>query len=220
MNKTLLTSLPGLISLMLVAPTWANISLTLPKSAEILVVNGEEVSSKSTINLENGRNQIVFKYHTTYRDQGQLNRFNSAAIILSFTAKDTDYHLSLPSLKSNSQAKSFNQTPKVSIKDNQGNKLDSQIDTLHKKGIQLGRNYDDEILTYNQTNAPAAIKALAPTSLITSLPVNSTQAEKEAILQITPALKDQKNISKMLDFWYSQADEETQKLFKLKINHR
>lgn len=167
---------------------------------------------KKIIELENGRHQIVFKYHTTYRDQGQINRFNSAAIIISFTATDADYHLSLPTLKSNSQARHFNQSPDVSIEDKQGHQLESQIDTLNKEGIQLGRDYDNEILAYNKTDGHAAIKALAPINVVPSITANSTQAEKEAILQTTPALQDQKSISEMLDFWYSQADEETKKL--------
>lgn len=217
-NTFLTTSLSALISLMIVTPALADVSLTLPNSAELLLVNGKEASNQSKINFDNGNNQIVFKYHTAYKNRGQEKRFNSEAIILSFTAKDADYRLSLPTLKSNNQADNFNQAPKVFIEDSEGNKLDIETDTLRKEGIQLGRNYGQEILAYNQTNAAAAIKTLAPTSIIISLPQSSTQAEKEAIVELAPALKDQKNISTMLDFWYSQADETTKNEFKAKIN--
>lgn len=43
----LLTSLSGLISFIFTAPTLANISLTLPESAEILVVNGKKQLQKN-----------------------------------------------------------------------------------------------------------------------------------------------------------------------------
>jgi uncharacterized protein YccT (UPF0319 family) len=217
-NTVLSTSIAGLISLIFVTSTFADVSLTLPNSAELLVINGEEASSQSPINLSNGDNQIVFKYQTKYRSHGQEQRFTSEAVIISFTAKDADYHLSLPSLRSNNQADKFDIDPVVYIEDNEGNKLASRTDTLRKEGIQLGRDYDEETLAYNETDGPAAIKALAPTSLIISLPQRSTQAEKESMVELAPALKDQKNISTMLDFWYSQADETTKNKFKAKIN--
>ncbi len=217
-NTFLATSLSGLVSLMFVAPAFANVSLTLPKSAELLLVNGQEASSQPKIKLGNGDNQIVFRYQTKYRSHGQEKRFSSEAVILSFAAKDTDYNLTLPTLKSDNQADKFDLDPEVYLEDSEGNKLEIRTDTLRKEGIQLGRNYDDEILAYNQTNSVAAIKGLAPTSMVISLTQRSTQAEKEAIVKATPALKDQINISEMLDFWYNQADEATQNEFKAKIN--
>lgn len=214
----LTTSLSALISLMFVAPTLADVSLTLPKSAELLVINGKGALSQPQIKLDNGNNQIVFEYQTTYKSRGQEKRFNSEAIIVSFTAKDADYRLSLPTLRSDNQADNFNNNPQVFIEDSKGNKLVIRTDTLRKEGIQLGRNYAEEMLGYNQTDSAAAIKALAPTSIVISLPQSSTQAGKDAMVDLAPALKDQKNISTMLDFWYSQADETTRKEFKAKIN--
>ncbi|ACA87086.1 YccT family protein [Shewanella woodyi] len=219
MKHPLLTlALTGIIPLIFIAPAFAGNHLTLPKSAELLVVNGAEISKSSQVSLENGTNQIVFKYHTKYRSQGQDKRFSSEAIVLSFTAEDKALTLVLPSLRSSSQSDKFNLNPQVTIEDIQGDALPIQTGVLRKEGIQLGRNYSEEVLNYNQTDAPAALKELAPTSVVISIPPTSPQLELEVLKDKAPELKDQKNISRMLDFWYSQADETTRNSFKEKIN--
>ncbi|MBW8185864.1 YccT family protein [Shewanella nanhaiensis] len=219
MKHPLLTfALTGIIPLIFIAPVSAGNKLTLPKSAELLVVNGAKSSKLSQISLENGTSQIVFKYHTKYRSQGQDKRFSSEAIVLSFTAEDKTLSLVLPSLRSSSQSDKFNQTPQVTIEDSQRVALPIQTGVLRKEGIQLGRNYSKEVLNYNKTDAPAAVKSLAPTSVVISTPSTNPQLELEVLKDKAPELKDQQNISRILDFWYSQADETTRKAFKEKIN--
>ncbi|BAJ01702.1 DUF2057 domain-containing protein [Shewanella violacea] len=207
-------------------PAYANISLTLPKSAQLLVVNGVVMEDKTSLDLNDGNNQIVFKYNTSFWQQGQQRRFASEAVVLTFSGTNQEYSLSLPKLRSSAQADRFNKQPQIILEDDNGKSVDHNSHVLLKVGLQLGRDYAQEVASYNQTGAIAALTALVPTADITSLPApQTTSVATAAILNSASANttnnikihKDQINVGQMLDFWYSQADEETRKAFKDRI---
>ncbi|SQH76232.1 conserved exported protein of unknown function [Shewanella benthica] len=204
-------------------PAYAKLTLTLPKSAQLLVVNGVEMEDETSLVLHDGNNQIVFKYNTSFWQQGQQRRFSSEAVILTFNGQGSAYKLSLPRLRSNSDADKFNQLAELTLIDDAGVEVEYTSDLLLKAGMQLGRDYDKEIAVYNRSSAPAALPNLVP-QIQKSTPVvlpattvvvthNSQPAEPVPNTSI-----NQINIGQMLDFWYSQADEETRKAFKDRIN--
>lgn len=201
----------GLLSAMLIAPTTlAAISVSLPANTKPLLFNAQETDT-TNLTAEDGEQQIVFKYLANFRHQGQNQRFISEAVIVTFTGQNAKYKISLPKINSTSDADKFNQHPKVSIIDDNGQQIDYRIDTLTKDGIQIGRNYREEINQYNLSAAAAAIK-MQPQVIATSL--TATQVS----VTDSPDNTTQINISQMLDFWYQQANEQTRQAFKAKIN--
>ncbi|QFU25342.1 DUF2057 domain-containing protein [Shewanella sp. YLB-09] len=213
---------------MLSVPAYAQITVSLPKSVDILVVNGQLSESASTLELPNGSNQILFKYNTSFRQQGQQRRFTSEAVILTFNGQDSAYELILPRLRSDSDADSFNKFAELTLIDDAGVDVKYTSDLLLKEGIQLGRDYDEEIAVYNADSSPAALTRLTtqtqePTSnlvpaiSVTAVSIEASNSTKAVTPSITDTSKEQINVGQMLDFWYSQADEETRKAFKQKI---
>ncbi|AQS35618.1 hypothetical protein Sps_00413 [Shewanella psychrophila] len=204
-------------------PAYAKITLTLPKSAQLLVVNGVEMEDETTVDLNDGNNQIVFKYNTSFRQQGEQRRFTSEAVILTFNGQDSAYKLSLPRLRSDSDADKFNKLAELTLVDDAGVDVEYTSDLLLKVGIQLGRDYDKEIAVYNGSSAPAALPNLATKTQKSTpvvLPATAlvvTNNSSVASGQAPNTNKDQINVGQMLDFWYSQADEETRKAFKQRI---
>lgn len=217
--------LTSLILAMLSVPAYAQITVSLPKSVDILVVNGQLSESASTLDLPNGSNQILFKYNTSFRAQGQQRRFTSEAVILTFSGQDSAYELILPRLRSDSDADSFNKKPKLALTDEAGVDIEYESDLLLKEGIQLGRDYDEEIAFYNAGSSPAALIRLATPTAAVILPtiavVSSDNLVSSSGVTIPQPVqadgKEQINVGQMLDFWYSQADEETRKAFKQRI---
>ena len=205
-------------------PAYAKISLTLPKSAQLLVVNGVEMEDESSLELNDGNNQIVFKYNTSFRQQGEQRRFTSEAVILTFHGQDSAYKLSLPRLRSDSDADKFNKFAELTLIDDAGVDVEYTSDLLLKEGLQLGRDYDEEIAVYNRTSSPAALSNLVTQvqkSTLIVLPAAAVVVTNDKSLaseQAPNTSKDQINVGQMLDFWYDQADEETRKAFKARIN--
>lgn len=230
-----MTSLITLIITSLALPAFAQVTLSLPKNSELLVVNGKPIEAQSVITLPNGSNQVLFKYHTSFRQQGQQRRFTSEAIILTFKGQNSAYKLTFPKLRSERDADKFIQSPSLTLIDEKGADTQFVADQLFKEGIQLGRDYDKELAIYNKSNAPAALGRLAnkeqitaavllPAATMTSPQVTNTLDTEQTVTQTAmdqAPVNDSKaqiNVGQMLDFWYSQADAETRRVFRQKID--
>ncbi|WP_119969084.1 DUF2057 family protein [Shewanella japonica] len=235
-SKPLFTTLVITLFLSLVSPmSFAASILKLPSSAEVKVLNGETFDGGREVTLVEGTNQIVFRYVINYRDSGMQTQFNSDPVILTFDANNAEYELSLPSIRNKNAANKFNNTPSVTLRSNQSNSVAYQADILRKDGLQLGRDYQEELLTYNQTQQLASVAAFAPTNTVptntvstntvstNTVPTNVASASAVAPAQpqvITPKTiaEDQAEISEMLDYWYNKANAETKAKFKAKIS--
>ena len=202
--------------------------LELPNTVEVKVFNGKAYEGNDDIALVEGQNQIVFRYVVNYRDSGMQTQFNSSAIVLTFDADDAQYQLTLPSIRNKNAASQFNREPKVNLSSNQSDSTPHQIDVLRKSGIQIGRDYAEEMLSYNQTQQVAAVAAFAPAITVPAVKataVKVTEATPPAAVAsqlkvVTPKTiaEDQAEISEMLDYWYNKANPDTKAKFKAKIN--
>lgn len=196
---------------------FANVEVTLPSNSELVLVNGKESGNTDKLTLNNGENQLALRYSGRYQQQGSQTQFSSDVIILRFTAINSKLTLELPRIRSNSAADAFNREPEITLLDAAGDKVAFKQDKLIKEGMQLGRDYEAEINVYNSNAGIAAVAALSSTTRIATqtLPVDvSNKAQTENITKQA----DQVDVGKMLDFWYAQADEETKRAFKLRIN--
>lgn len=201
-------------------------SLQLPNNAKTVLVNGvatEQQQVALDINTPQGLQQIAFRYHARFRDQGSQHSFSSDVIILRFAASDQDYQLSLPSIRSQSNATQFNQQPQITLTNQAGQAIEFTQDKLMKSGLQIGRDFETEIAKYNASGAIAAWNAasvaLKPTATTNTNVSEIAIAESTAQeLHKTDAVVDQQEVSNMLDYWYQKASPQTQAEFKARIN--
>ncbi len=207
----------------------ASVSITLPQTTNPLLLNGQVVE-KQQLQNDNGLQQLVFKYTDGYRQFGTQKRFTSEAIIVTFSATDNEYQIKLPEINSDKAAQKFNQNPQLEIIDSKGQKVEYKVDTLTKEGMQVGRNYQEEIQIYNISGGSAAInlpsnQAIVPITPL--LPVITPQEAQQIAVAPTSTTTNttapnssQINVGQMLDFWYQQADEATKEAFKKRIQDK
>lgn len=231
-----------------VQPATADVHLNLPKNAEVLTVNGKPAVKSGDLILADGTNQIAFRYAAQYRQQADSVHYLSDVLIVRFDASAQTLTLTLPAINSARDAKKFDESPKLTLLNAQDEAVVFTSDKLIKNGIQLGRDFEHEILQYNLSNHPASLNltmntattqasdAIAPvlasqpqihqtsaatsTSLIAPAVMSSAvAANNDKAQQITPATTpSQAEISQMLDYWYKQANDNTKASFKAKIN--
>ena len=228
--KTLISCIS--LFLILFTQVHAEVAITLPNNSTPLLLNGKDIDTRQLISA-NGTQQILLNANANYREFGQQKRFVSEAIIITFSGENNHYTLSLPKISTPKAAENFNQSPQVILKDTKGNIIPYKIDTLVKEGIQVGRNYSEEIETYNTGQGVAAVSLwqASPAEKVqqasSAAQANKTVTETSnttAELSDKPAenvqgsqRKDQINVGQMLDFWYEQADEATREAFKKRI---
>lgn len=223
-------------------------SLQLPDRVETVLVNGKASQQQSSVKLDlsmpDNMQQIAFRYQARYRDNGSQNYFVSDVVILRFQASEQNYQLTLPTINSASRANQFNDRPTITLTDNTGKSIVFTRDKLMKSGLQIGRDFAQEIAQYNESGAIAAIASakpinkksptaapvvpIAPVAPVTIMPVAIVPVAKTAEVTASNNTADtqvnktenitQAEISRMLDYWYQKANLNTQAEFKAKIN--
>lgn len=180
----------------------ADVNLSLPKSAEVLTVNGKSPVNSGTLVLADGINQIAFRYVAQYRQQADSVHYLSDVLIVRFDASEQTLTLKLPAINSAQDAKKFDESPKLTLLNAQNEAVSFTSDKLTKNGIQLGRDFEHEVLQYNLSNHPASLNitmkaataqssdATAPSSATalsptTALSVSQSQIHQEPIVTST-----------------------------------
>lgn len=194
---------------------FGDITVQLNQGTNVVAVNGQAVEQVNlfdgvgSLTLNNGKNQLVVEYTAEIEESADdFILETSETYVLLFEAEDTAITLTTPEISSQYELKKFNRSPQWQLIDSQGKSLPYTADILKKEGFQLARNYETELKAFNQSNSRAAAPEL--------------QIERHAFQQkpssgyatAKPENTDQKMVGQMLQFWYQQADRNTQDKFK------
>ncbi|MFC1519224.1 DUF2057 domain-containing protein [Shewanella sp. 10N.286.52.B9] len=238
----------GLLVVITSPASFAASVLDIPSSVDVLLLNGQQLDTDE-VTLVEGDNQLLFRYQVNYRDSGMQTQFKSEAVIVKFSASNDTYRLKLPSIRNRNAANSFNKSPQLTLTNSQGLPVEFIQDLLLKDGLQLGRDFELELSQYNLSNKPAAMSftplsvdnanlatkpaltaaptitstaTITPASTTTAAPATVAAAPALTPTAITPKTiaQDQAEITEMLDYWYSKANQETRAKFKAKINQQ
>lgn len=210
------TTLIASVALGLSGAAAADVTLTVPDTVEVLVVNdakpelsGSFFSASKTLTLPNGENQILFTYQP-YFDQGKDRVIlESDPIIGTFNASDKELTFDLPKYRNEHEGSKQITNLKWGLNDAQGAAVSVKQDKLVKDGMQIGRNHKIELAEYNRRGGVAAIStaAVVPVTLpaqVSKSDVNGADTTAE----------------EMLHFWYSKADAKTRARFKEFVNQQ
>ncbi|NIY93725.1 DUF2057 family protein [Vibrio diazotrophicus] len=200
----LIKPLSYILALAFSASVAAKVTIEVPSSIDLLVVNGAKpktsgslFSSTKSLELEDGQNQIVFRFEPYFTEGDDRVGVASDVVIAKFTAQDKELIFSLPEYRDAKMAQNKIKSFEWSLMDKSGAAISIDQDRLVKEGMQLGRNFYQETKEYNQTGAIASIADNSATSLAISQPVAADSTAEE-----------------MLHFWYNKADAETKARFK------
>ncbi|MCG3728780.1 DUF2057 family protein [Vibrio cincinnatiensis] len=207
MNK--IKSLSCIMVMMFSASAMAKVTIEIPDTIDLLVVNGEKpqtsgsfFSANKTVSLEDGEQQIVFRYQPYFTQGSDRVRVESDAIVATFQAQDQTLSFELPQYRNAIEAEKNIKTMEWSLQDKNQTPITMRQDRLIKPGMQIGRDYPQEIFKYNLEGGPAAIATTFEPSATTMKMSQATDSTAE----------------EMLHFWYNKADAATKARFKAFIN--
>lgn len=202
----LITPLSIALAVVFSASAAAKVTVEVPNTVDLLVVNGEKpktsgslFSSSETLELEDGENQIVFRFEPFFTQGDDRVGVPSDVVIAKFTAQDKELIFSLPEYRDAKAAQKDIKSFEWSLVDDKQLAVEIKQDRLTKSGMQLGRNYTQETLEYNRSGAIASVVVAKPSMLV-------------------PANANSDTAEEMLHFWYNKADKQTQQRFKKFIN--
>ncbi|MCG6210804.1 DUF2057 family protein [Vibrio furnissii] len=201
-------SLSCLLAIVFSASSAAKVTLNIPDSIDLLVVNGAKpqssgsiFSSTKSVEMDDGQQQIVFRYNPYFTQGNDRIGVESDVVIAKFTATDKTLDFDMPQYRNADDAQNNIKAMEWALRDQQGNAVGLEQDRLIKQGMQIGRDYKQETFEYNLQGGPAAIA----TAFI--------KPSKEGSAGDTTA-------EEMLHFWYNKADPQTQARFKAYVNQK
>ncbi|MGV3002538.1 DUF2057 family protein [Vibrio sp. E150_018] len=205
MSKKLFSAV-GCIALFVSQLAQADVKIPLPDSINLLVVNSLKpeiekggLFGKDTLVLPNGENQIVFKFQPSVMENDTLRKVYSEVIVAKFTAEDDELTFVLPEYRDLSQARNEIDDFQWSLMNNQQQQLEVMQEPLSAEGVQLGRNFIEDVMDYNLKGGIAAISIT--TVLTKKLSILSKSTDSENVAQ--------------LKAWYLKANEQERKDFQV-----
>ncbi|KUI98033.1 hypothetical protein VRK_27340 [Vibrio sp. MEBiC08052] len=200
----------------------ASVTIDLPESVDVLVANGGKAdissggffSSQRKLQLEDGLQQIVFRYEPFFQEGKDNIGVESDVTVAVFNAADAELTLRVPQYRSSREARENISSMQWSLTNRDGQKIPVTQDKLLKDGIQFGRNYYTEMSVYNQSDKVASVPEYAPQSGLSSktIPARSLKSSQTKASASTAET--------MLHYWYEQADEQARARFKQFINQQ
>lgn len=205
---------------------WAGIELKLPDNMTVVAVNGKNTDINGMINLPDGVNQVAIQFQGLigggHSDDDSEMEY-SDVFVIKFKARNQSLKMVTPHIKSAVDLDRFNRESDIRIQNSEGNPIDRHIAKLEKDGIQIFRDYENELKRFNKTDAPAALKPPLSVSkgsetVLTDKPDTSKTISSATAggkkLDSVPQSPSGNMAEKMLKYWYQQADEATRERFR------
>lgn len=194
----------SLLVLLVTAPCHA-ITLKLDPDIELLVLDGRKISGSllkgaDSLELERGEHQFLFRVEKTPPDQIQNSvGYQSAPLIVTFTAEAKSISIRLPSLENRRERQHFEREFRFQVVDEQGKEIHSKRDRLPT--VPRG-DYEKAMHLYNRNGNVASVPRFAE-----NLPVTSTA-------RLTPDLAWTGNSDMpSMQIWFHRFDEATRQRF-------
>lgn len=206
MSKKFISAV-GCIALLASQLVHAEVKIPVPDSINLLVVNSLKPEIKkgglfgtNTLILPDGESQVVFKFQPSVMENDTLRKVYSDIIVAKFTAQDDELKFVLPEYRDLNQARNEIDDFEWSLIGSNDQQVDVKKEALSASGVQLGRNFIEDVMDYNMRGGIAAV-------------TTATVATKR--LPVQGQIKaDSENVGQ-LKAWYLKASKQERKDFQV-----
>ena len=189
-------------------------TLRLSTDIDLLVLDGKKVSSSllrgaDSIELENGRHQLVFRVEKTIRLSSHEERlYISPPLVISFdTQLVSQVNFHLPRLSNERDATHFDDAPRVELLDGDSMPIPVKLDILSITSTAKIVDYEMETERYNKAAKHASLPQFA-TMMADDSSLLSGVSELDRVPPQSQTLTEQR-----LKYWFQQADAQTRSNF-------
>ena len=141
---------------------YAEVKLQSAKEMNAIVVNGKAegwsfIQGTNNIILPDGENQVLFQMGQIVLEDATRKKFNSIPLLIKFESKDSNLILTYPKIRTLDQAKAFDKSPNIKLKNSNGENVEFELNQLDNNGLQNFRDYEREVSDYNRTGGIASV---------------------------------------------------------------
>ena len=198
------------LTLFICASTWADTVVTVPRPYATYLVDGKSYKTNdSDVKLSAGEQQLVIRFEGNYSKRDSIDLVSGEPLVVNFkTDGQEKLTFDLPLLREAPQAKAFLKNQKLQLIDRNS----KAVKTAHifelpkKEGLQIGRDYQEELLALGKAFQQPVINEDG------SISVNGTTQKAND----PTAVVGNKNLQslEMLKYWYNRADPQARKAFQ------
>lgn len=188
--------------------------VTSSSNIDFLAIDGQKASKsllKSTRSFtinDTNKHQVVVRVSEIVRSGSDRSLFESDPIVITFQGSQDDIQIVAPRLENDRDVKNFTENPKLVLKTSSGAEVDSKQDWLKQEGFLPGLNLVDNLAEYNASGSTAALSSLASAAMPVAVATVPGKVQKGKV-----TVQGENAAEQMLQYWYQQADKETQKRF-------
>ena len=157
------------------------------------------------------KHQVVVRVSEIIQSGSDRVLFESDPIVVAFQGTPDDIVISAPRLQNERDVNAFKQSPIISVKTPSGRDVANQQEYLKQEGFFPSVSLIKDLSEYNASGAPAAVAAFAGTAPAAVAVGGTAAAGKVNKGKVT--LQGENVAEQMLQYWYQQADKETQTRF-------
>lgn len=206
----------GLATLCASTATFAGMVST-SSNLELLAIDGQKASKSLakdaktfTVN-DTQSHQVVVRLSEIIGSGSNQTLFESNPVIVTFQGNAEDLVISAPVIRSRSESDKFNEMPSISVKTKSGNAISVKVDVLKQEGLFPSANVVNDLAEYNASGATASVSAFAATTAAS--PMVATSASNAKANKGKVVVQGENVAEQQLQYWFQQADKETQTRF-------
>ena len=190
--------------------------VTSSSNIDFLAIDGQKASKSLlketrsfTINDTN-THQVVVRVGEIIRSGSDRTLFESDPIVVTFQGSNEDIEISAAKLTNERDVESFKANPKITVKTASGTEISTKQEYLKQEGFLPNVNLVENLSDYNSSGAPAAVAGLATATMPAAV---ATVGSNGKVQKGKVTVQGENAAEQMLQYWYQQADKETQQRF-------
>ncbi|CQD34958.1 DUF2057 family protein [Yersinia mollaretii] len=195
-------------------------TLKLAPEIDLLVVDGKNMSGSllkgaDSLELNSGQHQILFKVAKPLpADPNVL--YASPPLVVVFNTRNTrSVAIKLPVIDTERDGNKFSKNPTFQLIGDDGHPLSVRHDVLNQENLNKAATLETAMAIYNVGKYTASVPSFAtiPPSTVSAVPGTTIAVAGTNTTQKTTRLQGENIAEQMLQYWFLQADAETQQRF-------
>lgn len=183
-------------------------SINSTSNVTILAFDGQKVKKSTKLETVEGKqHQAVVEVSGIYRTGSDEALYESAPIVVAFNGSAENITIKAPKLSDENAVSKFKRSPALTIETASGNAVAFKQDILKGEGFLPNANISENLAVYNAGDNTASVKGLATTAIPAAIASNGKASKGKVMVQGENIAEQQ------LQYWFQQADKETQKRF-------
>ena len=190
--------------------------VTSSSNIDFLAIDGQKASKSllketRSFNInDTNTHQVVVRVGEIVRSGSDRTLFESDPIVVTFQGSNEDIQISAERLSNERDVENFKANPKITVKTASGVEIPTKQEYLKQEGFLPNVNLVENLSDYNSSGAPAAVTSFATATMPATV---ATVGSNGKVQKGKVTVQGENAAEQMLQYWYQQADKETQQRF-------